>query len=96
MKKMKYSALALLGLAMVFTGCNDAGKSSNGALSSSAAEKVYVAPGNKMNSTLSFQEDIAVTLPFTVFHLDGCLKKYPFSRNFQLQGMGILKKPNLC
>jgi nitrous-oxide reductase len=47
MKKMKYSALALLGLAMVFTGCNDAGKSSNGALSSSAAEKVYVAPGEQ-------------------------------------------------
>ncbi len=47
MKKMKYSALAILGLAMVFTGCNDAGKSSNGALSSSAAEKVYVAPGEQ-------------------------------------------------
>jgi len=38
--------LSLLGLAMIFTSCGDQGKSSsNGALSSSAAEKVYVAPG---------------------------------------------------
>ncbi|MBT8179698.1 MAG: Sec-dependent nitrous-oxide reductase [Eudoraea sp.] len=47
MKKIKYSTLALLGLALVFASCNDAGKSSNGALSSSAAEKVYVAPGEQ-------------------------------------------------
>ena len=40
--------LALLGLVMVFTSCGDQGKSSsNGALSSSAAEKVYVAPGEQ-------------------------------------------------
>ena len=46
MKKIKYSILSLLGLAMIFTSCGDQGKSSsNGALSSSAAEKVYVAPG---------------------------------------------------
>jgi len=46
MKKIKYSMLSLLGLAMIFTSCGDQGKSSsNGALSSSAAEKVYVAPG---------------------------------------------------
>ncbi len=32
---------------MIFIGCNDAGKSSNGALSSSAAEKVYIAPGQR-------------------------------------------------
>ena len=38
--------LSLLGLAMIFASCGDQGKSSsNGALSSSAAEKVYVAPG---------------------------------------------------
>ncbi len=38
--------LGLLGLAMIFASCGDQGKSSsNGALSSSAAEKVYVAPG---------------------------------------------------
>ena len=39
--------LTLLGLVLVFAGCNDAGKSSNGALSSGAAEKVYVAPGEQ-------------------------------------------------
>ncbi len=39
--------LAFIGLVLVFTGCNDAGKSSNGALSSGAAEKVYVAPGEQ-------------------------------------------------
>ncbi len=38
--------LGLLGLAMIFIGCNDAGKS-NGALSSNAAEKVYIAPGER-------------------------------------------------
>ena len=47
MKKIQYSLLTLLGLALVFTGCNDTGKSSNGALSSNAAEKVYVAPGEQ-------------------------------------------------
>ncbi|MDE3742586.1 Sec-dependent nitrous-oxide reductase [Maribacter polysaccharolyticus] len=48
MKKINYSILALLGLVMVFTGCNDSGKkSSNGALSSNNAEKVYVAPGEQ-------------------------------------------------
>ncbi|MBT8293679.1 MAG: Sec-dependent nitrous-oxide reductase [Eudoraea sp.] len=48
MKKIRYSMLALLGLVMVFTSCGDQGKkSSNGALSSSAAEKVYVAPGEQ-------------------------------------------------
>ncbi|MCE2613958.1 Sec-dependent nitrous-oxide reductase [Flavobacteriaceae bacterium D16] len=47
MKKIRYSTLAFLGLALVFASCNDAGKSSNGALSSSAAEKVYVAPGEQ-------------------------------------------------
>ncbi|WP_372973573.1 Sec-dependent nitrous-oxide reductase [Muriicola sp.] len=46
MKKVKYSMLGLLGLAMIFIGCNDAGKS-NGALSSNAAEKVYIAPGER-------------------------------------------------
>lgn len=47
MKKLRYSLLTFLGLALVLTGCNDTGKSSNGALSSSAAEKVYVAPGEQ-------------------------------------------------
>ena len=48
MKKIKYSMLTLLGLALVFASCGDQGKSSsNGALSSSAAEKVYVAPGEQ-------------------------------------------------
>jgi nitrous-oxide reductase len=47
MKKIRYSMLTLLGLVLVFAGCNDAGKSSNGALSSGAAEKVYVAPGEQ-------------------------------------------------
>lgn len=41
-------ATALSGLALLFTGCNQqGGGSSNGALSSSAAEKVYVAPGEQ-------------------------------------------------
>ncbi|NER09608.1 nitrous oxide reductase apoprotein [Muriicola jejuensis] len=47
MKKVKYSMLGLLGLSMIFIGCNDPGKSSNGALASSAAEKVYIAPGQR-------------------------------------------------
>ena len=47
MKKIRYSTLAILALALAISGCTDAGKSSNGALSSSAAEKVYVAPGEQ-------------------------------------------------
>ena len=47
MKKIRYSTLAILALALTISGCNDASKSSNGALSSSAAEKVYVAPGEQ-------------------------------------------------
>ncbi|MGK0386915.1 MAG: nitrous-oxide reductase, partial [Patiriisocius sp.] len=47
MKIYKYQLLSLLGAAMVFTSCgNNNGQSgSSGALNSSAAEKVYVAPG---------------------------------------------------
>ncbi|MGI9541999.1 MAG: Sec-dependent nitrous-oxide reductase, partial [Cyclobacteriaceae bacterium] len=47
MKKIRYSTLAILALALTISGCNDASKSSNGALSSSAAEKVFVAPGEQ-------------------------------------------------
>ncbi|MGB5437699.1 MAG: Sec-dependent nitrous-oxide reductase [Maribacter sp.] len=48
MKKIKYSMLTLLGLALVFLSCGDQGKkSSNGALASNNAEKVYVAPGEQ-------------------------------------------------
>ena len=40
--------IALSGLALLFSGCNQGGGSAtNGALSSSAAEKVYVAPGEQ-------------------------------------------------
>ncbi|MDX1314098.1 MAG: Sec-dependent nitrous-oxide reductase [Eudoraea sp.] len=40
--------IALSGVALLLTGCNQGGKSAtNGALSSSAAEKVYVAPGEQ-------------------------------------------------
>ncbi len=45
MKKIKYSIFAFLGLAMVLTSCQPKSKTTNGALSSNAAEKVYVAPG---------------------------------------------------
>lgn len=45
MKKIKYSMLTFLGLAMVLTSCQPKSKTTNGALSSGAAEKVYVAPG---------------------------------------------------
>src|SRR5210317_2174871 len=44
MKNLLKSIIAILGI-LVFTGCNNQGSSSSGALSSSAAEKVYVAPG---------------------------------------------------
>ena len=41
-------ALALSGIALLLAGCNQqGGGASNGALSSSAAEKVYVAPGEQ-------------------------------------------------
>ena len=49
MKKYTYYLFTMLGSALMLTGCGDQnGKaSSNGALSSSAAEKVYVAPGEQ-------------------------------------------------
>lgn len=45
MKNKFKISLGLLAMAMVFTGCNNGGSGSKGALNSSAAEKVYVAPG---------------------------------------------------
>jgi len=45
MKKSNYITLAFIAIATVFIGCNDQGGESNGALSSNAAERVYVEPG---------------------------------------------------
>ena len=45
MKNILKSAVALLSVLVAFTSCNNASQSNSGALSSSAAEKVYVAPG---------------------------------------------------
>lgn len=45
MKKLNYPILVLAALVFLAVGCNQQGNNSNGALSSSAAEKVYVAPG---------------------------------------------------
>ena len=46
MKKYTYQLFALLGSALMLSSCgNQNGNSSNGALNSSNAEKVYVAPG---------------------------------------------------
>ena len=47
MKKYKFQLLSLLGAVMLLSSCgnNNGQKSSSGALNSSAAEKVYVAPG---------------------------------------------------
>ncbi|APQ16066.1 Sec-dependent nitrous-oxide reductase [Maribacter hydrothermalis] len=49
MKKYKYQLIALFGSALMFTGCgNQNGESSsNSALASNNAEKVYVAPGEQ-------------------------------------------------
>lgn len=45
MRKFKNPMAILLGLALVFSSCGDQMKGTNGALTSNAAEKVYVAPG---------------------------------------------------
>ena len=45
MKNILKSTVALLSVLVAFTSCDNASKSNSGALSSSAAEKVYVAPG---------------------------------------------------
>lgn len=48
MKKIHYIIAGLLGATVLYMGCNQgAGNNSNGALASSAAEKVYVAPGEQ-------------------------------------------------
>jgi nitrous-oxide reductase len=45
MKNIYKSVIALLSILVAFASCNNTSKSNSGALSSSAAEKVYVAPG---------------------------------------------------
>ncbi|GAA3645687.1 Sec-dependent nitrous-oxide reductase [Flavivirga jejuensis] len=45
MRNILKSTVALLSVLVAFTSCDTASKSNSGALSSSAAEKVYVAPG---------------------------------------------------
>jgi len=48
MKTFKYHILSLVGVVALLTSCgNNNGTGSNGALNSSAAEKVYVAPGEQ-------------------------------------------------
>ena len=47
MNTTKFPIYVLFGLLLVLTGCQNGGKGSNGALSSSHAEKVYVAPGEQ-------------------------------------------------
>ncbi|APY10733.1 nitrous oxide reductase [Seonamhaeicola sp. S2-3] len=46
MKKVLKPIVTLLGILVAFTSCNNDSKSNAGALSSSAAEKVYVKPGD--------------------------------------------------
>ena len=45
MKRFKYTIASLLVAALLFVSCGDGGQGSNGALTSNAAERVYVAPG---------------------------------------------------
>lgn len=45
MKKFSYIIVAIMAFATVISGCKDQGEKSNGALSSNAAERVYVEPG---------------------------------------------------
>ncbi len=45
MKKVNYITFAFIALATVFAGCKEQGEKSTGALSSNAAERVYVEPG---------------------------------------------------
>ena len=47
MKKYRFYIMTLIGTALIFSGCGNGSEkgASNGALSSSAAEKAYVAPG---------------------------------------------------
>lgn len=47
MKTYKYSILSLFSAVMLLTSCGNNNNSSSGALNSSAAEKVYVAPGEQ-------------------------------------------------
>lgn len=45
MKRFKYTIASLMVAALLFVSCGDGGQGSNGALTSNAAERVYVAPG---------------------------------------------------
>lgn len=45
MKKFSFLTITIIAFATVLTGCKDQGEKSNGALSSNAAERVYVEPG---------------------------------------------------
>ncbi len=47
MKHILYRFFGILFTAILISGCNNSGSQSNGALSSSAADKVYVAPGEQ-------------------------------------------------
>ncbi|NNK18404.1 MAG: Sec-dependent nitrous-oxide reductase [Maribacter sp.] len=47
MKNLSYLICMLFGLGITLSSCNNQSQKSNGALASSAAEKVYVAPGER-------------------------------------------------
>lgn len=86
MVKMKYPVFLMLGLFMVLAGCNN--KGGNGALSSSNAEKVYVAPGEHDEFYAFLSGGFSGNL--TVYGLPSgrMLKEIPVFSQFPTSGYG--------
>ncbi|MCM4164278.1 MULTISPECIES: Sec-dependent nitrous-oxide reductase [unclassified Arenibacter] len=90
MKKHTYLVLGLLGFAALLTGCGNGnqGKSSSGALNSSNAEKVYVAPGEHDEFYAFFSGGYSGNL--TVYGLPSgrMFKEIPVFSQFATSGYG--------
>ena len=96
MKNILKSSIALLCATAFLTSCNNTANSNAGALSSTAAEKVYVAPGEHDEFYAFISGGFSGQLSVYGLPSDDCSKLSLYSHRMQKKPMAITKKQNPC